>query len=82
MSTPLYTETEDFLQYLLSAPPGWSGEATRSGRASPINVGEISAIVDSVVNDADRPVQGCPTAVTQVAAIVTDFVRLAPNCRL
>lgn len=82
MQIPLYTETEDFLQYLLSAPLCWPGEATQSGRATPINMGDVRANVDSVVYDTDRYIQGCPAAVTQVAAIVTDFVSLATYSRL
>ena len=73
-----YSDADDFLQYLLTLPPGWS-ESTPTNMQSPINrespfVGPVVPITEL---DGQQSVYHCepsPRAVENVAAMITDRV--------
>jgi len=75
---PPFTETEDFLQYLLTFPLGWP--TSLSAGVSPESVGDTCGVVPNLDDNGHHPEhtnETSPRAVLQMNAMITDMVRRA-----
>ena len=75
-SVPTFTETEDYLQYLLSFPTGWP--ISMSAAVSPETLGDHGLIPNTGVSsqNQERSEEISPQAVLQMNAMITDVVCL------
>ncbi len=75
-NVPPFTETEDFLQYLLTLPLGWP--TSLSAGVSPETVGDTCGVVPNLDDNGQHPEhtdETSPRAVLQMNAMITDMVR-------